>query len=337
MSYRRLAVVFLSALTLMSPVRAQRLNGAGATFPNPIYAKWFYEYSLLHPGVQINYQSIGSGAGIRQASQGILDFGASDGPMTDRQMAESRVRLFHIPTVLGAVVPVYHVPGVTAELQFSGDVIADIYLGKITRWNDARIQKQNPSVLLPDHAILPVYRSDGSGTTYIFTDYLTKVSPAFAATVGRNTAVRWNAGVGQKGNEGVAGMVRNSAYAFGYVELSYAAHNGMTFGSVLNAAGNYRKASIETVMAAAAGAAEHMPADFRVSITNAPGSDSYPISSFTWLLIPVRSSDPAKGRVLVDFLQWMLDHGEQEAGALSYAPLPDSVASKVRAALREMH
>ncbi|MDE1156079.1 MAG: phosphate ABC transporter substrate-binding protein PstS [Acidobacteriaceae bacterium] len=312
---------------------AQSLNGAGATFPNPIYSKWFAEYAASHPGVQINYQSVGSGAGIRQASQGIVDFGASDGPMTDQQMSEAKVKLFHIPTVLGAVVPTYNIPGVNAELKFSGDIIADIYLGKITNWNDARIKAINPGVNLPDHQILPVYRSDGSGTTYIFTDYLSKVSSDFQQKVGKSTSVRWPVGIGQKGNEGVAGMVRNSPYSFGYVELIYAVQNHMSFGVVKNAAGKFVKASTDSVTAAAAGAAAHMPDDFRVSITNAPGAEAYPISSFTWLLIPLQSADPKKGEVLKDFLKWMLANGEQQAPALTYAPLPKNVALKVAGAI----
>jgi phosphate transport system substrate-binding protein len=325
-----IAAALMAAVTVAG--EAQRLNGAGATFPNPIYSKWFSEYAASHPGIQINYQSVGSGAGIRQASQGIVDFGASDGPMSNKQMAEARVKLFHIPTVLGAVVPVYNIPGLNVELKLAGDVIADIYLGHITNWRDARIVKDNPGVNLPDHQILPVYRSDGSGTTYIFTDFLTKAQPEFLTKVGRNTSVRWHVGIGEKGNEGVAGMVRNSPYSFGYVELIYAAQNKMLYGQVKNAAGKFVKASTASVTAAAA-AVPKMPDDFRVSITNAPGEGSYPIASFTWLLIPLQSPDPAKGKVLHDFLLWMLDHGEQEAAQLSYAPLPKPIADKVRGAL----
>ena len=314
---------------------AQNLTGAGATFPNPIYSKWFSEYSAAHPGVQINYQSVGSGAGIRQVSTKVVDFGATDGPMNDQQIKDSQVKLLHIPTVLGAVVPVYNVPGVT-ELKFAPEVIAGIYLGKITRWNDFNIQHDNPGVKLPDHAIEPVYRSDGSGTTYIFTDFLSKIVPEFEQKIGRSTSVKWPICIGQKGNEGVAGMVRSAPYTFGYVELIYAEQNHMSFGSVRNAAFKYVKASTAGVTAAAA-ASKNMPADFRVSITNAPGADSYPISSFTWLLIPVQSADPAKGKVLHDFVLWMLDHGESEASALTYAPLPTEVAAKVRAAAAQIH
>lgn len=315
----------------------QNLNGAGATFPYPIYSKWFSEYAALHPGIHINYQSIGSGGGIRQVSEGTVDFGASDGPMSDQQLNEAKVKVIHIPTVLGAVVPVYNIPGVTADLNFAPDVIADIYLGKIKTWSDPRIAKDNPGVSLPAKQILPVYRSDGSGTTYIFTDFLSKVSPDWLSKVGKGTSVKWPAtGVGQKGNEGVAGMVRQSPYSFGYVELIYAVQNKMPFGSVRNAAGKFVKASTEGVTAAAAAAAVTMPADYRVSITNAPGETSYPISSFTWLLIPIHSTDPGKAQALSGFLSWMLDQGETEAAAMTYAPLPKPVQEMVRKTIAQI-
>jgi len=309
---------------------AQNLNGAGATFPYPIYSKWFSEYKQQNPSVQINYQPIGSGGGILQVTSGTVDFGASDVTMTDEQLAKAKVKVIALPTVLGAVVPVYNVPGINKELNFSGDVIADIYLGKISSWNDARIAKDNPGVNLPNQAILPVYRSEGSGTSFIFTDFLSKVSPDFKSRVGAGAAVKWPAGIGQKGNEGVAGMVRQSPYAFGYVELIYAEQNKMSFGAVKNAAGRYLKASTAGVTAAAAAAAKTMHADYRVSITNAAGPDSYPISSFTWLLIPTQSPNAAKTKALVDFMNWMLDHGEAEAASLSYAPLPKQVQDMVR-------
>jgi len=315
---------------------AQNINGAGATFPYPIYSKWFSEYSQQHPNVKINYQSIGSGGGIRQVSDGIVDFGASDGPMSDQQIESAKVKVEHIPTVLGAVVPVYNIPGVSKDLNFSGDVIADIYLGKITKWNDSRIAKDNPGANLPDKPILPVYRSDGSGTTYIFTDFLSKVSSDWTSKVGKNTSVKWPTGIGQKGNEGVAGMVRQSPYSFGYVELIYAVQNKMSFGAVKNASGKFLKASTDGVTAAAAAAAKTMPADYRVSITNAPGATSYPISSFTWLLIPKHSTDSAKAKAMKEFLGWMLDHGESEAQALSYAPLPKQVQTMVRKSITEL-
>ena len=315
---------------------AQNINGAGATFPYPIYSKWFSEYNQQHPSVKINYQSIGSGGGIRQVSEGTVDFGATDGPMNDDQIKSAKVKTMHIPTVLGAVVPVYNIPGVNKDLNFSGDVIADIYLGKITMWNDPRIAKDNPGVNLPGNAILPVYRSDGSGTTYIFTDYLSKVSSDWASKVGKNTSVKWPTGIGQKGNEGIAGMVRQSPNSFGYVELIYAVQNKMSYGSVKNKDGKFVKASTDGATAAAAASAKVMPADFRISITNATGATSYPISSFTWLLIPTHSTDPAKGKALVDFLGWMLDHGQSEASTLSYAPLPKPVQDMVRKSITQL-
>lgn len=327
----------ISAALMTMAAGAQQLTGAGSTFAAPIYQKWFSEYAASHPGVQINYQPIGSGAGIRQASQGLVDFGATDGPMTDRQMNEAKIKLFHIPTVLGGVVPAYNIPGVNTELKFTGEIIADIYLGTISKWDDARIKALNPGVNLPDHQILPVHRSDGSGTTYIWTDYLSKLSPEFARKVGKNTSVNWPGGMGQKGNAGVAGMIRNTPYAFGYVELIYAMQNHMLFGLVKNADGKFIKASPETVTAAAAGAAKNMPDDFRTSITNAPGADSYPIASYTWLLIPLHSPDPAKGKVLVDFLRWMIQKGEAEATSLDYAPLPKNVEMKVWGASNYLH
>ena len=317
-------------MTAGSAAIAQNINAAGATFPNPIYNRWFTEYAQAHPNVHINYQPIGSGGGIRQVSDGTVDFGASDGPMTDEQLSQAKVKVMHIPTVLGAVVPVYNIPNLSKELNFSGDVMADIYLGKIQKWNDPRIAKDNPGVSLPDHQILPVYRSDGSGTTYIFTDYLSKVSPDWQSKVGKSTSVKWPAGVGQKGNEGVSGMVRQAPYSFGYVELIYALQNKIAFGTVKNASGKFLKASPEGVTAAAAAAAKNMPADYRVSITNAQGPNSYPISSFTWLLIPKQFADPAKGAAVKDFLTWMLEKGESETTGMDYAPLPAQVQAMVR-------
>jgi phosphate transport system substrate-binding protein len=313
---------------------AQKLNGAGATFPNPIYSKWFSEYSASHNGVQINYQPIGSGAGIRQVTAGTVDFGATDGPMTDEQLAASKIKIQHIPTVLGAVVPIYNLPGVGGGLKFSGDVIADIYLGKISNWNDARIAKENPDAKLPNSEIFVVHRSDGSGTSYIFTDYLSKVSNDWKNGPGKGTSPSWPRGLGAKGNEGVAGMVRQTPGAFGYVELIYALQNKIETGLVKNAAGAYPSPSIDAVTAAAAGA-KQMPADYRVSITNAPGKDAYPISSFTWLLIPNPVTDATKGKVLKDFLTWMLDH-ESEAASLNYAPLPAGVVTKVKATIAQL-
>jgi phosphate transport system substrate-binding protein len=324
------SMALVMALMVTGAASAQKITAAGATFPYPIYNKWFGEYAQAHPGIEINYQSIGSGGGIKQVSEGTVDFGASDGPMSDQQLADAKVKVMHIPTVLGAVVPIYNIPGVSKMLNFSGDEIADIYLGKITKWNDARLEKDNPGANLPDKAILPVYRSDGSGTTYIFTDYLSKISPDWANRVGKNTSVKWPAGIGAKGNENVAGMVRQTPGAFGYVELIYALQNKMAYGAVKNAAGKFLQGSPDGVTAAAAAAAKTMPADYRVSITNAPGATSYPISSFTWLLIPKQFADSAKGAAVKGFLTWMLEHGESEATSMGYAPLPAQVQTMVK-------
>ena len=324
---KKILVAVVMSVLALSVAQAQKLTGAGATFPYPIYSKWFSEYAAAHPGVEINYQSIGSGGGIRQVSAGLVDFGASDAVMTDEQLGSSKVKLIHIPTVLGAVVPVFNVPGVS-EVKFSSDVLADIFLGKIATWADPRIAKDNPGVKLPDQKIIVVHRSDGSGTTYIFTDYLSKVSKEWAGGPGKGASPSWPVGVGGKGNEGVAGLVRQLPGAIGYVELIYALQNKISYGDVKNAAGNWERASIEGVTEAAA-SVKVMPADYRVSITNAPGAHAYPISSFTWLLIPVKSADAAKGKVIKDLLSWIITSGESEVSALSYAPLPKSVAEKV--------
>jgi phosphate transport system substrate-binding protein len=315
---------------------AQNLNGAGATFPYPIYSRWFNEYKQQNPSVQINYQPIGSGGGIRQVTEGTVDFGASDVTMTDEQLAQAKIKVIALPTVLGAVVPVYNIPGVKQNLNFSGDVIADIYLGTISKWNDPRIVKDNPGVSLPDKPILPVYRTDGSGTSFIFTDYLSKVSSNFKSKVGAAASVKWPTGIGQKGNEGVSGMVRQTPGAFGYVELIYARGNNMSYGSVKNTAGKFIQASTDSVTAAAAAAGKNMPADYRVSITNAGGAESYPISSFTWLLIPTHSADPAKGKALSNFMTWMLDKGQSEASSMTYAPLPKPVQDMVRKSIAQI-
>jgi phosphate transport system substrate-binding protein len=331
---RRIALL---CLALALPAFGQTtLNGAGATFPYPMYSKWFSEYHKLHPDVEINYQSIGSGGGIRQVLAQTVDFGASDGPMTDEQLAQAKVKILHIPTVLGAVVPAYNVPGVTGELRFSPSTIANICLGKITSWDDKAIAADNPGVKLPGQSIIVVHRSDGSGTNYIFTDYLSKISSDWKSEVGKGTSVKWPVGLGAKGNEGVAGMIRQMPGGFGYVELIYAVQNNIPYGSIRNAAGTWLKASLEGATAAAASVPK-MPADFRVSITNAPGKDAYPISSFTWLLIPVQAKDSARGKILVDFLNWMLDNGEKMTEQLEYAPLPDNVAAKVRDAIKQVH
>ncbi len=310
----------------MGVAQAQKITGAGATFPYPIYSKWFSEYSAAHAGVEVNYASIGSGGGITQVTKGVVDFGASDMPMTDAALSASPIKLIHIPTVMGADVPAFNVAGVT-DLRFSGDVLADIFLGKIQNWNDARIAKDNPEVKLPDLKIIVVHRSDGSGTSFIWTDYLSKVSKEWDGGPGKGTSINWPVGVGGKGNEGVAGLVRQLPGAIGYVELIYALQNHISFGAVKNVDGNYLKASIEGVTAAAATA--KIPADYRVSITNAPGKDSYPISSFTYLLIPAKPADATKAKVLKDMLSWIVKSGESEASSLSYAPLPDTLQEKV--------
>ena len=330
--------VLLTCLLMALPVMGQTttLNGAGATFPYPMYSKWFSEYNKLHPDVQINYQSIGSGGGIRQVLNGTVDFGASDGPMTDEQLAQSKTKILHIPTVMGAVVPAYNVPGVSGEIKFTPEALAGIFLGKVQKWNDAAITSANPGVKLPDQSIIVIYRSDGSGTTFIFTDYLSKVSKDWANSVGKGTSVKWPNGLGGKGNEGVAGQVRQLGGSIGYVELIYAVENKITYGSVKNAAGNFVKASLDGVTEAAA-SAPAMPADFRVSITNAPGKTAYPISSFTWLLIPEQAKDPNKGKIIADFLNWMVTDGQKMTAQLSYAPLPASVAEKVKAAIKQVH
>ena len=311
----------------LSAVQAQKLTGAGATFPEPIYSKWFSEYSAAHPGVTINYQAIGSGGGVRQMTAGLVDFGASDMPVTDEQLAASKTKLTHIPTVMGAVVASFNVPGIS-DLKFSPDVLADIYLGKIANWNDPRIAKDNAGVSLPNLKIIVVHRSDGSGTSYIFTDYLSKVSSDWANGPGRGASPSWPMGVGGKGNPGVAGLVRQLPGAIGYVELLYALQNHISYGEIKNAEGNWVKASIDGVTAAAA-SIKQMPSDYRVSITNAPGKDAYPISSFTYLLVPLKFPDAAKGKVIKDLLSWMITSGEGEAAGLSYAPLPKSVSDKV--------
>jgi phosphate transport system substrate-binding protein len=333
---RRIALL-LVGVVLSLPVMGQTtLNGAGATFPYPIYSKWFSEYNKLHTDVQINYQSIGSGGGIRQVLNGTVDFGASDGPMSDEQLKQAKVKILHIPTVMGAVVPAYNVPGVTGEIKFTAEALAGIFLGKVQKWNDPAIAKSNPDLKLPDQSIIVIYRADGSGTTFIFTDYLSKISKEWESAVGKGTSVKWPVGIGGKGNEGVAGQIRQTPGALGYVELIYALQNKITYGSMKNAAGNFVKASLDGVTEAAA-SAPSMPADFRVSITNAPGKNAYPISSFTWLLIPIQSKDAAKGKIINDFLNWMLTDGQKMTSQLSYAPLPASVAEKVKVAIKQIH
>jgi len=314
---------------LSATASAQMLiNGAGATFPYPIYSKWFDEYHKLHPDIEINYQSIGSGGGIRQLLAGTVDFGASDGPMTDEQLGQAKEKIYHFPTVLGADVPTYNIPGVDQELKFAPEALAGIFLGKITKWNDPELTRANAGVSLPGNDIVVVHRSDGSGTTYIWTDYLSKVSDEWKTRVGRNTSVNWPVGLGGKGNEGVSGLVKQTPYSVGYVELIYAIQNHMPYGRVRNSSGNFVKADLASVTAAAAGASKEIPDDFRVSITNAPGKAAYPISSFTWLLIPGKIDDARKRQTITEFLHWMITDGQKLCEALAYAPLPKAVVAK---------
>jgi phosphate transport system substrate-binding protein len=316
------------------------INGAGATFPYPIYSKWFDEYHKKNPNMQINYQSIGSGGGIRQITEGTVDFGASDGPMTDEQLKAYQDKhgyaVLHFPTVLGADVPAYNIPGVTAELNFTPEAIAGIFLGKITKWNDPAIASVNKGVNLPENEIVVVHRSDGSGTTYIWTDYLSKVSDEWRDKVGKGTSVNWPVGLGAKGNENVAGMVKSTPNAFGYVELIYAIQSKMPYGRVKNAAATFVKADLTSVTAAAASAAKEMPADFRVSITNAQGKTAYPISSFTWLLVPAKFSDASKRDAIKGFVKWMLSDGQSYTEALAYAKLPKEVVAMETKALNSV-
>jgi phosphate transport system substrate-binding protein len=333
---RKMTLVVCLLLSLGVGASAQSggtvlLNAAGATFPYPMYSKWFDVYHQQHPNIQINYQSIGSGGGIRQVLAGTVDFGASDGPMSDDQMKEFKekrgVDILHFPTVLGADVPSYNIPGVTGELNFTQKAIAGIFLGTITKWNDPEIANANKGVNLPNADIIVVHRSDGSGTTYIWTDFLSKISDEWKNKVGKGTSVNWPVGLGGKGNEGVSGLVKQTPDAIGYIELIYAVQNNMTYGKVQNVAGKFVKADLAGVTAAAA-SMKDMPEDFRVSITNAPGPTSYPVSSFTWFLIPAKISDAAKRDAIKEFLKWMLNDGQGMTEALAYAKLPKPVIVK---------
>jgi len=332
---KRLAGLLLVVLVLGGIALAQNallINGAGATFPNPIYSKWFDDYHKANGNIQINYQSVGSGAGIKQATDGTVDFGASDGPMSDEQLKAYSDKhgsaLLHFPTVLGAVVPTYNITGVNASLNFTPEALAGIFLGRITKWNDPAIAGPNKGVNLPAEDIVVVHRSDGSGTTYVFTDYLSKVSEDWKNKVGKGTSVNWPVGLGGKGNEGVTGLIKQTPSSIGYVELIYAAKNNVAYGAVKNADGVFLKADLTGVSEAAAGAAKNMPDDFRVSITNAPGKKAYPISSFTWLLIPAKFSDAAKRDAMKGFLKWALTDGQKGVEDLSYAKLPKEVVAK---------
>ncbi len=332
---KRIAGLLLVAAIVCSIARAQSallINGAGATFPNPIYTKWFDEYHKAHGNIEINYASVGSGAGIKQVTDGTVDFGASDGPMNDEQMKAYQDKygfgIQHFPTVLGAVVPTYNLPGVNTSLNFTPEALAGIFLGKITKWNDPAIAGANTGVNLPAADIVVVHRAEGSGTTYVWTDYLSKISDEWKTRVGKGASVNWPAGIGAKGNEGVTGVVKQQPNSIGYVELIYAVQNKISYGAVKNSAGVFVKADLAGVSAAAAGAAKNMPQDYRVSITDAPGKSAYPIASFTWLLIPKKIQDAGKRDALKGFLKWMLTDGQNYAEALSYAKLPKEVVAK---------
>jgi phosphate transport system substrate-binding protein len=330
----RALLTALATLTLTGAATAQTLTGAGATFPNPIYTKWFDAYNKK-TGVQINYQSIGSGGGIRQFTEGTVDFGATDGPMNESQIAAVNANVLHVPTVLGAVVVTYNLPGLgDTRLKFDGDALVDIFMGRLTKWNDKRLAALNPGVRLPDQDIIVVHRSDGSGTTYIFTDYLNKFSREWKDKVGYATSVNWPVGLGGKGNEGVTQQVKQTEGAIGYVELIYALSNGLGYGEIKNAAGKFVTPSLASVTSAAASAKLAKDTDFRVSITNAPGADAYPIASFTWLLVQKDAKDAAKAKIVKDFLTWMISPEAQKMAAeLNYAPLPPEVVALIQARL----
>src|ERR1700675_3183802 len=328
MNIRKVLGLLALALLISTPSWAQNINAAGATFPYPMYSKWFDLYKKAHPNVQINYQSIGSGGGIRQLLDKTVDFGASDGPMTDEQLKQASVPILHFPTVLGADVPSYNLAGVSAELNFTPEALGGIFLGKITKWNDKAITSANPGVKLPGSEIVVVHRSDGSGTTYIWTDYLSKVSEEWKTKVGKGTSVNWPVGLGGKGNEGVSGQIKNAPNSIGYVELIYAVSNNIPYGNVKNSSGVFVKADLASVSAAAAAVAKTMPDDFRVSITDPAGKTAYPIASFTWLLIPEKFTDSAKRDAIKGFVKWMLKDGQNYTEELSYAKLPKEVVAK---------
>jgi phosphate transport system substrate-binding protein len=312
------------------------INGAGATFPYPIYSKWFDVYAKENPGIKFNYQSIGSGGGIRMLSNRTVDVGASDAPMTNEQLSDAPGKILHFPSVMGAVVVAYNLPGFTGTLRLTGPVIADIFAGKITKWDDDKIRALNPGVAIPSQDIVVCHRSDGSGTSYIFTDYLSKVSPSWATDPGKGTAVKWPVGLGGKGNEGVTALVQQTPGAIGYIELIYALNNKIPFAQLQNKAGNWVDASLAGVTAAAASSAGNMAPDFRVSITDAPGPDAYPISSFTWLLVYQKQSNKDVGEQIKKFLGWALTEGQTEASALKYAPLPAEVVQKETAQIQQI-
>lgn len=341
MGNRKLSTLALVGVAFAGVSAAEvQLTGAGATFPNPIYQKWFSEYHKAHPDVQINYQSLGSGAGIKQVTEGTVDFGASDAIMTDQQIAEFKSKrgttVLTLPTVAGADVPTYNLSGVASALNFTPEALAGIYLGKITKWNDPQLTAANPGVKLPGADIIVVHRSDGSGTTFCWTDYLSKVSAEWKGKVGAGASVNWPAGIGAKGNEGVSGQVRQTPNSIGYVELIYAVSNKLPYGNVKNSSGKFVKADLSSITAAAAGAAKNMPEDFRLSITNQPGASAYPISTFTWLLVPEHMPDPQKAKVMKDFVHWALTTGQTMTESLVYAKLPQQVVAKEQKALAKV-
>ena len=330
-------LAMLAVVSFASAADPLMINGAGATFPYPLYSKWFYEYSNAHPGVKFNYQSIGSGGGIKQVTAGTVDFGATDAPMTEEEMGKLPGAILHIPTAMGAVVVVYNLVKVEAGLKLTPDILADIFLGKIIRWNDPKIAELNKGVTLPNADIVVAHRSDGSGTTDIFTNYLTTVNMEWRAKVGHGKSVNWPVGLGGKGNEGVAGVVKQTPGAVGYVELAYAKQNNMTMASLRNREGHFVLPTLEATSAAAAGVAKSMPADFRVSLVDAPGKDSWPISGLTWLLVYKDQKDPAKGKALVQFLKWAVKDGQKMEAALDYAPIPKPVVEKIEKTLQQIN
>jgi phosphate transport system substrate-binding protein len=329
------ALLFLCAFAISAKAGPMSINGAGATFPYPIYSKWFSEYRKVDPGVEINYQSIGSGGGIRQLLEKTIDFGASDSPMKDDQLKKASQPIYHFPTVMGAVVLTYNVPGLEAPLRLTPELVADLFLGKIYYWNDPKIAAENPGLKLPDLPIMIVHRSDVSGTTAVFTDYLSKVSPEWKERVGSGPALKWPIGLGGKGNEGVTGFIKQSLGAIGYVELLYAEKNKLSVALLRNAEGAYVKPEAATISAAAASKMKDMPKDFRISITNAPGKDAYPISSFTYLLV-YRKTAAGKGGKIREFIRWALHDGQKMAASLYYAPLPTELVERVEAQLKEL-
>ena len=338
MLHKIITLTAAALLGLASLANAEALiNGAGATFPYPLYSKWFSEYAKIDPSVKFNYQSIGSGGGIKQITAQTVDFGASDKFLSDEELKAAPGKLLHIPTVMGAVVVTYNLPGVPKGLKLNSEDVANIFLGKITKWNDKRIADDNPGVSLPDKAIIVVHRSDGSGTTSIFTDYLSGVNGEWAQKVGKGASVKWPVGLGGKGNEGVAGQIKTTQYTIGYVELAYAFENKLPFATLKNKAGSWVEPSIQTTSAAAAAAVKHMPADYRISLVNQPAKDAYPIAGFTWLLVYQNQKDKTKGKKLVEFLNWSLHKGQKMAAPMLYAPLPESVLKMVEKTIKTIN